>query len=218
MAPGRVGALAAFVQRFAALAALRTQVSSAEKISDPDLGLERATSRASEKAPPELIWDFDTARELQSANQVPLSRQRVGGVTRRAPREELGSTTPASAGTGTCFDYPAAALRWLAGRDERFRASGARTCPTLVTGLDHGGRLGRATARSALTDDESFLRARRGGLPLARVRTSTTRALFLSAGWRATARSTRAAPCSARTRTQVSHLQLQPRPAEGGGR
>src|SRR6185503_14714164 len=203
-----VGTLAAFdPQRFAELAERFAQLSSSAEIrADPDFqALAESYFEGIEKElPPELIWDFDLHASYES-NQDFSSRQPVLGTSLGG---RLVSWDPeASLSRWNVFDWPAAALRWLAGQDESFRASG-QTYPTIVSGLD----LVDATAddtRSAITDDESFLRARVEAGFRSRVFELDEQALFLSAGWRFYGEIDPPAAVQRADADQFSHLQLQ---------
>lgn len=177
-----VETLAAFdPERFAELATRFALEPSAEVIrADPDFQeLARSYFEGIERnLPPELVWDFDLHAALES-DQEFSSRQVVLGTALGA---RLVSWNPdAGLSRLNLFDYPAAALRWLAGEDE-FRASG-QAWPTVVAGLD----VVDASAddlRRALTDDESFLRARVEAGMKSRVLVIDGEPLYLSAGWR----------------------------------
>lgn len=175
--------LAAFdLERFEEISERFAKEPSAQRIrSDPDfIAVARSYAETVEKQlPPELIWNGDLHASLES-NQDFSSRQSVFGA---ALGGRLVSWNPdADASRLNVFDFPGAALRWLAGQDEEFRPSG-EAWPTVVTGLD----LVDASdddVRDALTDDDSFLRARVEAGLKTRVLTMDTEALFLSAGWR----------------------------------
>lgn len=128
--------------------------------------------------PPELVWDFDLHAGLES-DQEFSSRQVVFGS---ALSGRILSWDPeARLSRFNAFDLPAAALRWLAG-DEPFRTSG-RAYPTIVAGLDVVDAA-RDEARGAVTDDDSFLRARVEAGMKSPVLELDERTLYLSAGWR----------------------------------
>jgi len=178
-----VDALAAFdPQRFAALAARFAQMpSSADIRADPDFQAlaESYFETVERELPPELIWDFDLHAAYES-NQDFSSRQVAFGSSLGG---RFVSWDPdAGPSRWNVFDYPAAAVRWLAGQDEDFRASG-EAYPTLVTGLDLV-EAARDDARGTVTDDESYLRARLEAGIKSRVLDLEEEALFLSAGWR----------------------------------
>jgi hypothetical protein len=153
------------------------------------------------RLPPELVWDFDLHAALES-NQELSSRQISLGT---AVGGRLVSWNPdAGLSRFNLFDYPAAALRWLAG-DDGFRASG-EAWPTVVAGLD----VVDASAddlRKTLTDDDSFLRGRVEAGLKSRVLTLGGEALFLSAGWRFDQEID--APASVRTADADEHSYLQ---------
>ena len=178
-----VGTLPPFdPKRFAELAPRVAQVSSSADVrDDPDFqALARSYFESVERQlPPELIWDFDLHAAYES-NQDFSSRQIAAGASLGG---RFVSWDPgAGASKWNVFDYPAAAVRWLAGQDERFRANG-EAYPTLVTGLDLV-EAARDDTRSAVTDDESYLRARLEAGLRSRVLDLEDEALFLSAAWR----------------------------------
>jgi hypothetical protein len=201
-------ALAAFdPQRFAELATRFAEMpSSADVRADPDFqALARSYFESIERElPPELIWDFDLHAAYES-NQDFSSRQVAFGSSLGG---RFVSWDPgAGASRWNVFDYPTAALRWLAGQDEDFRASG-EAYPTLVAGLDLVDATGD-DARSAVTDDVSYLRARLEAGLKSRVLDLEEESLFLSAGWRYYGEID--APAAVRRVDQdySSHLQLQ---------
>lgn len=205
--PG-VESLAAFdPQRFAALATRFAQLpSSADIRADPDFqALARSYFETIERElPPELIWDFDLHAAYES-NQDFSSRQVVLGATLGG---RLVSWDPeAGLSRWNVFDYPAAALRWLAGQDSDFRASG-EAYPTLVTGLDLVDAA-RDETRGAVTDDESFLRARLEAGMKSRMLDLEDEALFLSAGWRFYQELDAPAAVRRADTDYASHLQIQ---------
>lgn len=129
--------------------------------------------------PPELVWDFDLHAAYES-NQDFSSRQLAFGT---ALGGRLVSWDPeARLSRLNAFDLPGAALRWLAGQDQGFRTSG-EAYPTIVAGLDLV-EAAREETRGAVTDDESFLRARLEAGLKTRVLDLEDESLFLSAGWR----------------------------------
>ncbi len=169
-------------ERFAELSARFAQEPSSAAIrADPDFqALAQGYIESVEsELPPELAWDFDLHAGLES-NQDFSSRQVVLGAALGGRFVSWDPDAPLS--RYNVFDYPAAALRWLAGQDESFRTSGAGY-PTLVAGLDLVDAA-REETRGAATDDESFLRARLEAGLESRVLTLDDEALFLSAGWR----------------------------------
>lgn len=203
-----VGSLAGFdPQRFAELATRFAQVtSSADVRADPDFqALARSYFETIEhELPPELIWDFDLHAAYES-NQDFSSRQVVFGTSLGG---RLVSWDPDDGlSRWNLFDYPAAALRWLAGQDEDFRTSG-EAYPTLVTGLDLVDASGDDT-RSAATDDESFLRARLEAGLKSRVLDLEDEALFISAGWRIYSELDAPAAVRRADTDYASYLQLQ---------
>lgn len=155
------------------------------------------------RLPPELVWDFDLHAALES-DQEFSTRQVALGTTLGA---RMVSWNPdAGLSRFNLFDFPAAALRWLAG-DEEFRASG-EAWPTVVAGLD----VVDASAddlRRTLTDDESFLRARVEAGLKSRVLVLGGEALFLSAGWRFDQEIDAPASVRSAEADQHSHLQLK---------
>ena len=104
------------------------------------------------------------------------------------------------------FDIPGATLRWLAGRDEDFRPSG-QAYPTIVAGVDVVDAA-REETRGALTEDETFLRARVEAALESRVLEFRGEELFLSAAWRSYLEFD--APASVRRAgdEEYSHLQI----------
>jgi hypothetical protein len=202
------GALAAFdPERFAELATRFAQVtSSADVRADPDFqALAQSYFETIERElPPELIWDLDLHAAYES-DQDFSTRQLAFGT---ALGGRLVSWDPeAGLSRWNLFDYPAAAVRWLAGEDEDFRASG-EAYPTLVTGLDVVDAA-RDEARGAVTNDENYLRLRLEAGLKSRVLTLAEEALFLSAGWRFYSEID--APAAVRRADQdtTSYLQLQ---------
>ncbi len=167
---------------FAALASRFAQETSAAAVrDDPEFQAlaRRYHQELARRLPPELIWDADLHAALES-DQEFSSRQVVLGA---ALSGRLVSFDPeARLSRWNVFDFPAAALRWLAGRDEDFRASG-EAYPTVVTGLDVVDAA-RDEGRGALTDDASFLRARLEASLASPVFEHQGETLFLRAGWR----------------------------------
>lgn len=129
--------------------------------------------------PPEFFYDFDVHVGLES-NQDFSSRQSVFGAL--IGGRLVSWNQDAALSRLNVFDFPAAAARWLVGEQEEFTPSG-EAYPTIVAGLDlvDGSD---DDVRSAVTDDESYLRARiEAGMKSRLVRLEDS-ALFLSVGWR----------------------------------
>lgn len=105
--------------------------------------------------PAELAWDFDLHGGLESSQDFS-SRQFVFGAAVSA--RPISFDPGASSSQLDVFDYPAALVRWLSGRQADFTPSGL-AWPTLLVGFDVVDA-GGDDLRDALTDDRSFLRAR----------------------------------------------------------
>jgi hypothetical protein len=129
--------------------------------------------------PSELDWDWDLHAGLES-DQGFSSRQVVLGAS--VGGHFISWDPDAAASRLNPFDAPAAALRWLAGEDEEFRTSGD-AYPTIALGLDIVDA-SRDGTRSAVTDDESFLRARLDARLASSAFTLGEEALMLTAAWR----------------------------------
>ena len=175
--------LAAFDhERFAELSARAAHEPAPERLrEDPAFtALARAYSESvARELPSEWLWDSDMHAGLESTQDYS-SRQVVLGL---ALSSRLVSWDPdARASRFNAFDAPAAAVRWLAGQDETFRLSGL-AYPTVLAGLDVVDAA-RDETRGALTDDESFLRARLEAHLRSRVFELEDETLHLFAGWR----------------------------------
>ncbi|HEX6882248.1 MAG TPA: hypothetical protein VF530_02645 [Planctomycetota bacterium] len=144
-------------ERFERLAARFDPAATGALASDPDFVAlaERHVESLAPRLAPELAWSLELASALES-NQDFSSRQvALGG----AFAARLVGLDPDSAlSRANLFDLPAAVLRWLTGTDERFGLTG-QALPGVVAGLDVVDAA-RDEVRGALTDDESFLRAR----------------------------------------------------------
>jgi hypothetical protein len=126
---------------------------------------------------PELLWDFELHGGLETTQE--LSRRQV--VFGTSLGGQIVSWDPDSRlSRWNLFDFPAAAVRWLAGQD--FRPSG-RAYPSLVAGLD----VVDASAddrRGRLTDEESLLRLKLEAGMSSPIVSTDVGALSLSAAWR----------------------------------
>jgi hypothetical protein len=153
---------------------------------------------------PEWLWDFDLHAAFESDQELS-SRQPVLGAALGA---RLLSWDPdSSLSRWNLFDLPAASLRWLAGDDERFRLSG-RAYPTLITGLDVVDGSSDDT-RGALTDDESFLRARLEAGVVSPALEIGDETLMLSARWRLFQEVDAPAAVRRADADESSHLRLE---------
>jgi len=105
--------------------------------------------------PNELVYDLDLHLGLE-ANQRFTARQPVFGL---GFASRLVSWDPdAALSRANLFDLPGATLRWLTDSDERFRMSG-QAWPTVLLGLDVVDA-GEDPARSALVEDDAYLRGK----------------------------------------------------------
>lgn len=147
---------------------------------DPDFRAlsQRYVESLDRTLPAELVWNVDMHLGFEST-QDWSSRQTVFGGTVSG---RLTSWNPdSSLSRWNLFDAPAAAVRWLAGRDERFRLTGGY--PTLAIGLDVVDA-SQDDTRNALTDDDSYFRARFEAGVRSPVFDLDDERLFLSARWR----------------------------------
>ncbi len=132
----------------------------------------------SRSLPPEVVWDFDLHAGLES-NQDFSSRQWVFGPAVSARLVSWDSRSKLS--RWNVFDFPGAAVRWLAGVDERFRPSG-RAYPTVRFGVDMVDASGD-DVRDAVTNDSSLLRARLEAGLETHVLDVGDEPLYLTASW-----------------------------------
>lgn len=193
-------------QRFASAAARFATFTSADEIrKDPEFVdiTRRYYHGYQDTLPSELVYDADLHASLES-NQDFSSRQEVFGASFGG---RFVSWNPdASASRLNVFDFPGAAVRWLAG-DEDFAPSG-QAYPTVVVGLD----LVEASdddARSALTSDDAFLRARIEAGMKTRVYSTEGADYYLSAGWRLYQEFDAPAAVKSAELDQFSHAQIQ---------
>lgn len=127
--------------------------------------------------PTELVWDGELHAGLET-DQTFDSRQLVFGLS--SSLRPIAWDPESAMSRWNVFDVPAAALRWLAGED--FRTSG-RAWPTLVAGLDVVDASSN-DLRTAVTDDESYLRMRLEATMRSRAFSIGGDELHLSAAWR----------------------------------
>lgn len=154
--------------------------------------------------PTELVWDADLHVGLES-NQDFSSSQRVFGP---AVSGRVVSWNPhARLSRLNVFDAPGAALRWLAGQDDKFRLSG-EAYPTVRAGFDVVDASDDDT-RSDLTSDDSLLRMRIEGSLKSHVLDFDDEALFLSARWRFYQEIDPSAAVSRADYDAFSHLQVR---------
>jgi len=167
-------------RRFTELSARAVQGSEARLREDPDFRalvgsyLERVEKRLA----PELVWDFDLHAGLEtqqdlSDHQWVLGSALSGRLLSWDPEAKLSRYNP--------FDFPGAAVRWLAGQ-EGFRPSGL-AYPTVVAGFDFVDAT-RDGGRRPVTEFDSFLRARLELALESHVLDVGGEELSLSAGWR----------------------------------
>lgn len=169
-------------ERFADVAARSARGASARELSaDPDFRVlaRRYADSIERTLPPELVWNGELHLGFES-NQDWSSRQSVFGFTLGG--RFLSSDPDAAASRWNVLDAPAAAVRWLAGEDEKFRLSGT-AYPAIAFGVDVVDA-SQDDTRRALTDDDSFLRARIEAGMRSAVLEVDDEQLFLSAGWR----------------------------------
>lgn len=168
--------------RFAELSRRYTNEPSPARLrADPDFqALARRTLEDVRRGlAPEWIWDTDLHAGLEASQDLSARQVVFGG----ALGARLVSWNPdARLSRLNAFDFPAAAVRWLAGQDEDFRPSG-QAFPALALGLDVVDAA-RDEARSALTDDASFLRARLEAGLRSELLDLEGETLFLDFGWR----------------------------------
>lgn len=127
---------------------------------------------------PELVWDFDLHAGLESTQDFS-SRQWVFGPSISGRLLSWNPDTRLS--RLNVFDFPGAALRWFTGQDEGFRPSGL-AYPTVRVGLDMVDA-SDDDVRSAVTTDDSLLRARfEAGLET-HVLDVKDESLYLTASW-----------------------------------
>jgi len=156
----------------------------AEELAELDSGssdvgrLTRAWAEKLERTlPTEVVWDGELHAGLET-NQTFGSRQMVFGLSTGV--RPIAWNPEAALSRWNPFDVPAAALRWLAG--EPFRTSG-RAWPTFVAGLDVVDASSN-DLRGAVTNDESYLRARLEAATRSRAFTLGGEELHFTAAWR----------------------------------
>lgn len=101
----------------------------AELSSEPDLPTFDEFARA---LPDELAWDFDIHAGLETTQDFSQQQIVLGAAV--SGRYITWREAPGIARFNV-FDYPAAAVRWLSGRDERFTPT-SRALPAATLGLD----------------------------------------------------------------------------------
>lgn len=133
--------------------------------------------RVQRTLPTEIVWDGELHAGLET-DQTFGTRQMVFGLS--ASLRPIAWNPDTKLSRWNPFDAPAAALRWLAGED--FRTSGL-AWPTFVAGLD----VVDASAndlRDAVTNDESYLRARLEATMRSRAFVVGGEEVHLTAAWR----------------------------------
>lgn len=169
-------------ERYMDVAARSARGASAREMrNDPDFQVlaRRYADSIEHTLPPELVWNGELHLGFES-NQDWSSRQTVFGFTLGG--RFLSSDPDATASRWNVFDAPAAAVRWLAGNDEKFRLSGT-AYPAIALGFDVVDA-SQDDARRALTDDDSLVRARFEAGMRSAVLDLGDEQLWLSAGWR----------------------------------